>query len=189
MSILGISVNHGTTAYMDLMLRTLLDVDGADGVEVLVLDNDADDLELLGWAVERGVTIRPSGYGQTRSVTTHGEILREAILARPEPEAYLLLDADCFFLEPGTVATMQRELAADDRLFAVQARQTDEDGRDLEGVFTPWTREIEERARDLPDGQWWDPDRFDVTAGDRVHPFCTLVRNSATPPRPSGRSS
>ena len=180
MDILAISVNHGTTAYVDLMITTLLEVDRSAGVELLVLDNGSDDLAQLDWAVERGVTIESSGYGTERSVTTHGEILRDAVLAHPEPTAYLLLDADCFFVEPGTVDTMRAELSADDGLFAVQARQCDEDGTDLEQPFRPWTREIEQRVRELPDGDWWDPDRIPVTLGDRVHPFCTLIRNTPT---------
>ena len=179
MDLLAISVNHGTTPYMDLMIRTLLDVDRTP-VRLLVLDNGADDLPTLDWAVARGVTVRSSGYSiRGGGVTTHGEILRAAILAHPDPEAYLLLDADCFFLQPGTVATMAAELESDPRLFAVQARQADEHGTDLEQPFSPWTREIEERVPELPDGSWSAPARFVVTLGDRAHPFCTLVRNTA----------
>lgn len=178
MQILAISVNHGTTAYMNLMIKTLLDVDQTP-VHLLVLDNDADDLWTLDWAVARGVAIQPSGYTvRTGGVTTHGEILRDAILAHPEPDAYLLLDADCFFLQQGTVATMADELESDLCLFAVQARQADEHGTDLEQPFRPWTREIEERVRELPDGSWWEPARFSVTFGDRAHPFCTILRNT-----------
>lgn len=163
---------------MDLMIKTLLDVDQTP-VRLLVLDNGADDLSTLDGAIARGVTIQSSGYTvRTGGVTTHGEILRDAILAHPEPDAYLLLDADCFFLHPGTISTMVSELESEPRLFAVQARQADENGTDLERPFTPWTREIEERVRELPDETWWDPARFTVTLGDRAHPFCTLLRNS-----------
>jgi hypothetical protein len=160
------------------MIKSLLDVDRSP-VQLLVLDNGADDLAMLDWAVARGVTIRPSGYTVgAGGVTTHGEILRDAILAHPHPDAYLLLDADCFFREPGTVETMAAELESDPMLFAVQARQADEDGTDLEQPFTPWTREIEERVRDLPDGRWSEPVRYPVTLGERAHPFCTLLRNT-----------
>lgn len=163
---------------MDLMIKSLLDVDQTP-VQLLVLDNGADDLSTLDWALARDVTITPSGYTVgSGGVTTHGEILRDAILAHPEPDAYLLLDADCFFLERGTVATMAAELESDPGLFAVQARQADEKGTDQEQPFMPWTREIEERVRDLPDGQWWEPARFPVTLGDRAHPFCTILRNT-----------
>lgn len=178
MDILAISVNHRTTSYLDLMIKTLLDVDQTP-VRLLVLDNDADDLARLDWAVARAVRIQPSGYTvRPGGVTTHGEILRRAILDNPAPDIYLLLDADCFFLHAGTVATMADELAADPNLFAVQARQADERGTDLEQPFAPWTREIEERVRELPDGQWWAPTRYPVTLGDRVHPFCTVLRNT-----------
>lgn len=122
MNILAFSVNHGTTPYMDLMIRSLLDVDQTP-VQLLVLDNDADDLSRLEWQSHEESTSKQSGYGvQSGGVTTHGEILRQAIVARPEPDAYLLIDADAFFLRVGTVVTMAEELEANPRLFAVQAR-------------------------------------------------------------------
>lgn len=83
MPILGLCLNHRTTAYVDLMVKTLLDVDRSSELQLVVLDNNAEDLHQLDWAVERGVTFRSSGYGNQPTATTHGEILRSLILSRP----------------------------------------------------------------------------------------------------------
>lgn len=59
-----VTVNHGTTAYADLLLPSLLTHhrDTAADVSVLVLDNESGDVDRLEWAKEFGVRIRPSGY-------------------------------------------------------------------------------------------------------------------------------
>jgi len=116
-------------------------------------------------------------------LNTHGEILRDLILSRPNADSYLLLDADAFFVDDGNIATMAAELAADPALFAVQARQCDEHGVVWQGTGDGyggpgWQRMIRMKYRDTPDQDWWDgADEFTFRIGDRANPFCLLLSN------------
>jgi hypothetical protein len=176
-----LTVNHGTTAYAELFLRSLLahHRDHSD-LSVLVLDNDSGDVHRLDWAKRFGVRIRASGYRADASVNTHGEVLRDAVLAEPDCDAYLFADSDVCFAADDTIGTMARELEAMSDAFAVEAVWANEDG----SVFhhragAPQGRSrIRESVR-FAGGEWGEPYEFDVDYGDRVHPFCVLVRNDA----------
>jgi hypothetical protein len=92
-------VNHGTTPYADLLLRSLVAHHPDRGqIDVLLLDSGSSDLERLDWATRHGVEVQPSGYGVEVQVTTHGEILRDAVLAKPDCDAYLMVDSDVCFV-------------------------------------------------------------------------------------------
>jgi hypothetical protein len=174
-----VTVNHGTSAYADLLFRSLIAHHrlGPD-LSILLLDNDSGDVERLDWAKEFGVEIRPSGYSLEAAVTTHGEILRDAVLAEPDCDAYLFVDSDVCFTADDTIGTMAAELAADPTLFAVEAGWAHEDGT-LFGHSAPTgTSRIRESVR-FEGADWCDPYEFDIGYGDRVHPFCALVRNDA----------
>jgi hypothetical protein len=146
---------------------------------ILLLDNGSDDLDRLDWARALGVDIRQSGYTRAAQVTTHGEILRDAVLANPDCDAYLFVDVDVCFMADETIGAMASELAADSDLFAVRAIWSNEDGEDFEpgdGSSTNVSR-IREAVRFAGTSEWPEPYEFDTGYGDRVHPFCALVRN------------
>jgi hypothetical protein len=146
---------------------------------ILLLDNDSTDLDRLSWAGAFGVDIPPSGYARTTQVTTHGEILRDAVLAHPDCDAYLFLDVDVCFMADDTIGAMAAELTADSDLFAVRAIWSNEDGEDYDtgdGSNASISR-IRETVRPAGVADWPEPYEFDTGYGDRVHPFCVLLRN------------
>ncbi len=179
MRIQAISVNHGTNEYAELMLRSLLahHRDHPD-LDVRLLCSGDEDLTSFDWASEQGVDVSHTGYPLDVPVTSHGEILRDAVLAKPDTDAYLFVDADVCFSRDDTVDTMAAELDEADDTFAIQAKWLLEDGTEFQGsgaIQTPWIRQSVRPDQDHP---WSDPVEYQVTIGDRVHPFCTLIRNN-----------
>ncbi|SDS37301.1 glycosyltransferase family 2 protein [Actinopolymorpha singaporensis] len=128
MRIQVVTINHGTTDYADLFLRSLIahHPDRSE-LRVLVLDNDSGDVQRLDWARRFGVRIRASGYSLDASVNTHGEILRDAVLAEPDCDAYLFADSDVCFVSDDTLGAMARELDSTPDAFAVEAIWANED--------------------------------------------------------------
>lgn len=179
MKIIVLSVNHGTVDYADLMLRSLIaHHPDRSKIDILLLHTGEDDLGRLAWTERHGVRIRPTGYPIEVPVTTHGEILRDAVLAEPDCDAYLFVDSDVAFNRDDTIDHLAADLANDPSLFAVQATWLAPDGTifdETDGVGKrSWIRE---QVR--PDGEqdWSEPYEYETGYGDRVHPFCVLVRN------------
>jgi hypothetical protein len=176
-----ISVNHGTNEYAELMLRSLIAHHRRrDDLTIALLCSGPEDLSPFDWALEQGVEVAHSGYGLEVAVTTHGEILRDAVRARPDTDAYLFVDADVCFLEDGTIDAMADELTSTKDAFAIQARWLLEDGTEFTEPDppgrNPWIRQS---VRPDTHHDWSDPVEYQVAIGDRVHPFCTLLRNDA----------
>jgi hypothetical protein len=179
MRVTVVSVSHGTTDYADLMLRSLI-ASHADRsmIDILLLVSGSRDLDRLAWADRYGVRVRSSGYPLDVPVTTHGEILRDAVLAEPECDAYLFVDADVCFVAEDTIGRLSAELVADPDMFAIQAAWLLPDGTVFEHGDDPTkTSWIRESVR--PDGveEWSEPYEYRVGYGDRIHPFCVLLRN------------
>lgn len=183
MRIQAIVVNHGTTRYLELLLASLLvhHSDRSD-LSVLVLDNASSDVDRLDWARDYGVQIVASGYPAESAINTHGEILRDAVLARPECEAYLFLDADVCFVADDTIHTMAAELTADPDLFAVQATWsiTGDDTYDIAPRWREFDMFVRDSVKFSADAEWPPLREYVVRVTDRIWPFCTLVRNDTT---------
>jgi hypothetical protein len=166
-------VNHGTTPYADLLLRSLVahHTDRSQ-IDVLLLDSESAELERLDWATRHGVEIQQSGYGVEVPVTTHGEILRDAVLAKPDCDAYLLVDSDVCFVADRTIQTMGAELFADPALFAVRALWQ---GWGDESLYEPDGRpnhnisRIRQSIRMFDRTEFGEPLEWDTAYGDRVH--------------------
>ncbi|MGC4942901.1 hypothetical protein [Kribbella sp. DT2] len=182
MKICVLTVNHGTTPYAELLLASLLHHHpDREDLDVVVLDNDSTELDRLSRFA--GVEVVQTGYTTTHTLTTHGEILRDAVLARPDYDAYLFVDCDVCFVADGTIDALAASLAADPEAFAVQARWLLHDGGELppSGEDSHPTSYVRESVRRSPDDDWSDPIEYSVTLQltDRVHPFCALIRNDA----------
>jgi hypothetical protein len=138
--IYGVTVNHNTSQFVELLLRTLLlttDLAGL-GFEMTVLDNQSDDPHagvLRAYLAEQRIAFVQTGFGTGIAGEKHGAALADFIRARPECSHYLFLDADIWFIEPDTLPTMLDELRdAPGRPFANQARiQGYYAGRVIEG--------------------------------------------------------
>ncbi|WP_432950041.1 hypothetical protein ACQPXM_18055 [Kribbella sp. CA-253562] len=179
MRICVLTVNHGTTPYAELLLASLLHHHDREDLDIVLLDNASTDLDRLSRF--ESVEVVQTGYTTSHTLTTHGEILRDAVLARPDYDAYLFVDCDVCFVADGTIDTMAAELAADPAAFAVQARWLTPDGGELPPSgedFHPISY-VRESVRRSPDAEWSNPIEYslELQLTDRVHPFCALLRN------------
>lgn len=110
------------------MLRSLFGSNELSGFEfaATILDNNSSGPEheaLRAYAAERDIPIVATGFGQYVAAEHHGAALTAFVQSDPDCTHYLFLDADMWFVEPETIATMLAELrAASPNTFAIQAR-------------------------------------------------------------------
>jgi len=126
--ICGVAVNHNTSHFVELMLRTLYLTNDLTGIhfEMTVLDNQSDDVQrdqLGTYLAAQHVSFRQTGFDTSIAGEKHGVAFANFIRDHPECTHYLFLDADMWFIEPNTIATMAAELiTAPSTTFANQAR-------------------------------------------------------------------
>jgi hypothetical protein len=178
-----ITVNHGTTDYAELLLRSFIR-HHPNRLELpfLLLDNDSPGFERLEKLATDGIEVRQSGYGLEHQLNTHGEILAAAVLDRPNCDAYLFVDSDVCFRADRTVDGMAAELAAEPGLFGIQGRWLRHDGGEwAPDPGRPDVVSIAESVRGAGDDEWPAPLTYDVLRhndADRIHPFCAMIRNT-----------
>jgi hypothetical protein len=159
-SISAVSVNHDTSRYAELMLRSLVaHQPERDRIGITVYDNASTDdtAPLRAFASANGVRFLPSPLARPSKNNSHGDILAHHVRAVPDCTHYLFLDADVVFLDPSPISRMLSDLEADPEAFAVGARIS------FDGVH-----EIPSSVREE------NPDICDA----RLHPCCALVANS-----------
>ena len=152
------TVNHNTSLYVELMLRSLFARHSPDlGLSITVFDNasEADATGLRAYAEEMGVPIVQTGLTTETDNNSHGEILRRFVLEHPDCTHYLFLDADACFVQDDTIDVMLEELEACDDAFGIGARLAD------------WGGE-QEIAEEYQEELYYC----------RLHPFCALVKNT-----------
>lgn len=181
----AVIVNHDTSLFAQLALRSLLaSSEGAD-ITITVVDNHSADDELVnlkGLASDVGAGFERSRWPLAeRTVNTHGDVLRDFVLSRPDAELFLFVDSDIDFEEPGSVATMRADLVSDDTLWAVQARfRWTEQNRGEGSSLDIWAgRPVGLRVGHWDDDFGAEPQGFRGRIWPRCHPGCTLVRNTA----------
>ncbi|MDT7784018.1 MAG: hypothetical protein QOF58_2437 [Pseudonocardiales bacterium] len=156
----GVVVNHNTSTYAELLLRSLFARHGSGlDLDVTVYDNESTDdtAGLRAYAAARGIPVLPSGFGRGMPHNSHGAVLDRFVLEHPDCDYYLFLDSDVVFIQDDTLHTMRAELEADESAFGVGARMS-------------WDGEAEvpQAALDQNPGIY----------ADRLHPCCALVRNT-----------
>jgi hypothetical protein len=124
----AVTVNHNTSHFVELLLRTLYLTNDLGGIDlnVTVLDNASQDAHLpalRAYLDAQQIPLLQTGYDCTLDPDKHGAALAHFIMERDACSHYLLLDSDAWFVERDTVPTMLRELQeAGPAAFAVQAR-------------------------------------------------------------------
>jgi hypothetical protein len=160
MNIQAVCVNHNTSGYAELMLRsyfathdrnlpvqfTLYDNASTDGTDTLRACLKANNIQFI-----------QTGFSTSTKNNSHGEILRRFVLEHIQCSHFLFLDADVCFTQQDTLATMLRELEIDENAFGIGPRMS-WDGK----TEIPTEARIE------------NPDMMDA----RLHPCCALVKNS-----------
>jgi hypothetical protein len=158
--IVAVSVNHNTSAYMELMLRSLFAYHRAGlSLSLTIFDNGStDDMsELRRYAAAVHVPIMPSGFALASEHNSHGEILRRFVLDHPACTHYLFLDADVCFTETDTLVTMLADVERTPGVFGVGPRMA------WDGI------------NDIPlELRQANPDICDA----RLHPCCALIPNT-----------
>jgi hypothetical protein len=156
----AVTVNHNTSRYMELMLRSLFarHPKGLD-LSLTLFDNaSTDDMsKLIAFAGSKGIPIIQSGFTTDTVNNSHGEILSRFVLDHPDCSHYLFLDADVCFLEDNTIGVMLEELENSVDAFGIGPRMS-------------WDG-VEEIPQDVRKA---NPDICDA----RLHPCCALVKNT-----------
>ncbi len=189
-NIRAVTVNHNSSLFAELMLRSLLATHGpVPRISLTVMDSassDTDDFRaLLEVAASHGIPVEQSGFDSNRAhpgdINTHGEILRSFVLDHPDCTHYLFLDPDVYFMAPDTVGTMLAELEADPTAFAVVARFMGMNkkevpmpsGNSRTGELFTFSQTIRYAdGREIPIGV------FAAELKERIHPFCALLHNT-----------
>ena len=156
----AVSVNHNTSRYMELMLRSLFAHHPAGlNLSLTVFDNASTDdtSELIAYTESQGIPFIQSGFSTATKNNSHGEILSKFVLEHPDCTHYLFLDTDVCFLKENTIGALLKELEEREDAFGI-------------GPRTSWdgTEEIPQDVRND------NPDICDA----RLHPCCALVKNT-----------
>ena len=128
MKITAVTVNHNTSHFVELMLRTLFFTNDLTGLDIrfVVLDNASEDeyLPQLSLYLEsQEIPFIQTGLDNQVAVEKHGIVLTHFIEAEQDCTHYLFLDSDMWFAEKDTIPVMVTELAeAPGDIFANQAR-------------------------------------------------------------------
>lgn len=183
----AVIVNHNTSDFAELCLRSL--VARSSGLDmqlrITVSDNHSADngLELLQRATaDVGAAFELSRWPADEArVNTHGDALRDFVVARPESDFYLFLDADIVFTNDDALPTMIRELEGEPSLWAVQARFVNTERHrgpraslDI-GAGTPQHLYT---GFEGPASGWRTSFPVVGSGQRRCHPGCALIRNS-----------
>jgi hypothetical protein len=179
----GVTVNHNTSHFVELMIRTLLLTNDLTSMrfDMTVLDNQSDDAhadELRAYLADQQVAFVQTGFDTSIAGEKHGVAFASFIHSHPDCTHYLFLDADMWFIEPDTIPTMADELiSAPSITFANQAR--------ILGYYAG--RVIEGRDGIAGSGAFDGQPPSTMTFGDRDYtqvvmprcsPVCSLVANT-----------
>lgn len=119
----AVIVNHNTSLFSELALRSLVASEEADPcgahVRVTIRDNHSDDQgldALRAAAVSLGADFEPSRWPAGQGpVNGHGDVLRDFVLDHPDASHFLFLDCDIDVEEAGTLGVMLHDLEAPPR--------------------------------------------------------------------------
>jgi hypothetical protein len=153
----AVTVNHNTSPYAELMLRSLFAKHPAMNIKITVMDNSSTDdmANLRAYAAEQDIPIVQSGYAAADTkLNSHGEILARFVLEHPHCDYYLFLDTDVVFIHPNTINLLMDALASDLAAFGA-------------GPMQSW------------DGDQEIPAQYhELIYERRLHPCCALIKNT-----------
>jgi len=118
----AISVNHNTSAYMELMLRSYDAMHATSPMaEWILYDNQSTDdtTQLYAYAAQRGTPLQASGYDTATAYNSHGHLLQRGFLLQPPTEYVVVLDADVVFTQTDTIPRLIAELDDHPEVWAV----------------------------------------------------------------------
>lgn len=156
----AVAVNHNTSSWTELLVRSLFAQNPDLPLDLTILDNaSTDDMRgLRRSAAQLDVPIVQMGFTTQTANNSHGQILRDFVLdpARQGASHLLFLDADVCFSQRNTVQRLLETLDRDKDAFGAGPRMS-------------WDGETE-----LPAHVAANPALYET----RLHPCCALVRNT-----------
>src|SRR5690606_28367099 len=160
MTIAAVLVNHNTSAFAELAIRSLFVRHPGLDLTLTVYDNDSTDdrAGMLAAAERYGVRVVRSGFSTTLPGNSHGDVLRRFTLdpANRQVDHLLFLDADACFTRTGTIQVLLEALARCPDAFGAGPRMS-------------WDGEAP-----LPPEIAANPALY----RNRLHPCCALVDNT-----------
>lgn len=159
MRIGAVLVNHNTSAFAELAIRSLFVQNPGLDLSLTVYDNDSTDDRsgLLAAAAAHDVEVCRSGFPVDTAGNSHGETLSRFAL-ETEADYLLFLDADICFTRPGTIESLVTALENTPDAFGAGPRMS-------------WDGETE-MAREMQ--------KNPAIYRDRLHPCCALIANTPT---------
>lgn len=115
-------VNHNTSAFAELAIRSLFANNSDYPLDLVVYDNDSNDADLANLrALTRSLDVPfiTSGFPIDTTNNSHGEILGRFVLdpASGDADYLLFLDSDVCFTQPGVLTQLLAALDADPSAF------------------------------------------------------------------------
>ncbi len=101
--IYAVTVNHNTSHFVELMLRTLFLTNQLDtfDLSLTIFDNASDDDQLpalRSYLDSQPVSFQQTGFDTAITVEKHGVALQAFVMQHPECTHYLFLDSDMWFI-------------------------------------------------------------------------------------------
>lgn len=156
----AVLVNHNTSAFAELAIRSLFVQHPDLNVTLTVYDNGSTDDRggMLAAAEAYGAQVVQSGFPIATHGNSHGEVLRRFVLdpARDHTDRLLFLDADICFTHPGTITALSETLSEHADAFGAGPRMS-------------W------------DGETSMPHKLSDNPSiyfNRLHPCCALINNT-----------
>lgn len=118
----AVMVNHNTSAFAELAIRSLFANNSDYPLDLVVYDNDSNDADLADLqALTRslGIPFIASGFPIDTANNSHGEILGRFVLdpATRDADYLLFLDSDVCFTHPGVLTQLMAALETDPTAF------------------------------------------------------------------------
>jgi len=126
--IYGVTVNHNTSHFVELMLRSLFFTNALNSIDfhMFVLDNNSDDEyldQLEAYLTNQRIPLIQTGFDNSLAPEKHGAAFDNFVEEYDDCTHFLFLDSDIWFVEQNTIPTMLTELLnSPPVIFANQAR-------------------------------------------------------------------
>lgn len=177
-NICAVTVNHNTSHFVELMLRSLFYTNDFSKLEfhITVLDNASNDAyleQLEHYLGKEHIPFVQTGFDNLLAPEKHGAALERFVTTLKNCDYYLFLDSDIWFIEENTVATMLTELQqAPAAIFANQAK--------IYGYYADKIIEGNIEPDTLTRQLSFEGGNYSARSARRCSPVCSLVANTPT---------
>lgn len=186
--IAAVTVNHNTSEYTELMLRSLFAKHGdLDNLSITVMDNNSTDntKPLEAYLQSKKIPLIKTKWTPTTPGNSHGENLRDFVISSPNHDYILFLDPDVVFVQDETLKTMLQELKRQDNAWAVQARISYDGINEYEGGSLAKGGQkryqniaIADTFEEVQAGQQLEATPLPVTMAGGMEVCCCLIKNT-----------